>query len=196
MGQCTATRGSNVEAMECFKLCESTALGLQGSYHSEEERVTRVVFVCRDAASLHRAVAFISSNTSVVANLLSTTHRNKNGAHMRSQQVFAVLAYTSALLGNKAHASVEYSEVPAVATARMSVARYSGTAAQLYRGAKAAILDARIQTTCDSGAPTAVARSKISNAVNKVCMLCLFKVLCDRLFVWHWESITKHHMSL
>lgn len=124
---------------------------------------------CRDAASLHRAVAFISSNTAVVSKLLTTAQDNRSGKPMRAEATFAALAYTSALLGDTTQAVVRYTEVPAVAIARMSVSRYSGTAAQLYRSAKAAILDARISTTCCSSASTAAARSQISLAVNKVC---------------------------
>ena len=138
--------------------------------HAASARALRnVTYVCRDAASLHRAVAFISANTAVVAKLLSTAQHSKGNGHTaNSEGVFAALAYTSALLGNTAHASIRYVEVPAVAIARMSVARYSGTAARLYRSAKAAILDARIQTTCASSCSSAAARSKISVAVNKV----------------------------
>lgn len=131
----------------------------------------------QDAESLHRAVAFISSNTAFVAYLLSAAQGNRpaGAAPQRTnQQIFATLAYTSALLGNISNASIKYTEEAGVATARMAVSQYSASAAQLYRAAKAAILDARIQTTCDTSAPTPVARTKISCAVNKVCVPCLW----------------------
>ena len=76
-----------------------------------------VMKACRDAASLHRAVAFISANTAVVAKLLTTAQHSKNsGQVVSSETIFAALAYTSALLGDTAHATIQYSEAVSLYT--------------------------------------------------------------------------------